>query len=140
MTVYKPCFRCPKTQDCEIKRSKQSAMSGHGITSVRFRCEVYRTLFRVGQRVGFELMAAADGGDYGRDDVGWTGTVLRLKNDKFTVILDDGWDELTLKNASGIVALSPTRLRALDEPDSMERVRAWQLEYLIDGPDEVRAA
>lgn len=133
MTTYHPCLRCPlgRREPCPVKDAMRKHVGRSDITIVRFKCPVFESLFRVGQRVevslGYFEPAHHYYDGYAYSAGKWTGVIVgrSLKKDKWTVFLDDGWKEQDcfVKNERGVVALYPKYIKALDEADAPERLR-----------------
>lgn len=122
MTSYTTCINCAADkQTCERRNAVRAAIKGAHITSVKFRCTDRQSMFRTGQRVAVTWTVGGDN-EYELDET-WPGTVLRESGTRFLISIDDvPSDEGTparsyIKNERLFVKVSPSRLRALDEPD-----------------------
>lgn len=122
MTSYTTCINCAADkQACERRIEIRAAIKGAHITSVKFRCGDRQSMFRTGQRVAVTWTVGGDN-EYELDET-WPGTVLRESGTRFLISIDDvPSDEGTpardyINNERLFVKVSPSRLRALDEPD-----------------------
>lgn len=128
MAYYKPCKNCAvEKASCLRRMELRDCISGQHVTTINFRCDLRRPLFRAGQRVRF-VWTSWERNDFGEDDglgVIFHGTVIEEIGLRFIVRVDDGLSACAekiaardvFKNYSLVIKVKPSDMKALDEPD-----------------------
>lgn len=129
MAYYKPCKNCAVDKaSCPRRQEVATAIAGHYITVINFRCNLRKPLFHQGQRVRLTWTSwDNDGeGDEGYS-IGLTyhGTVVEEIGLRFIVRLDEGPSACAekidardvFKSDTLVIKVKPSDMAALDEPD-----------------------
>lgn len=93
--ILRPCFRCPNRDHCTLELEKREKLKGSRITSAKFTCDIYKSLYQRGDVVEFTAYK------HGWEDlVPFTcrGIVVRFAggtDGKVTIVVPTGWDTTT---------------------------------------------
>jgi len=129
MAYYKPCKNCAVDKAACLRRQEvATAISGHSITVINFRCNLRKPLFHQGQRVRFTWTYWDNDGE-GYEGYGvrlsYHGTVIEENGLRFIVRVDEGLSACAekidardvFKSDTFVIKVKPSDMSALDEPD-----------------------
>lgn len=123
MAYLRTCHNCAHDRDACAKRDQiRRAISGHSVTSVKFRCDDRLPLYRPGDRVSVAWPVPRDDGYDEYDLETWPATVIKEVGARFVIRVDDvDSDHETparsyIKSDSLYCKVSPSKLTKLDEP------------------------
>lgn len=126
MSFYRTCRNCILEKlSCDRRASVAEKIKGAGLTSVTFRCETRRPLYRPGQRVEVSWTVPDMDGEYGLEATleRWPATVANESKKGFVIVVDDVDSDYGtpargyIKSDSLYCNVSAVKLRPLDEPD-----------------------
>lgn len=129
MALYKPCQNCAvDAASCQTRQKVRAAISGLGVTSIKFACKERKPMFHPGQRVAFKWAVYGETGEYWdaeKVQCEFHATVMKEKGLRFIVRVDDGPDHLdgeisakdTFNNDNLVIKVKPSDMKALGQPD-----------------------
>lgn len=125
MTAYLTCRNCVlEKQFCQRRAHVKAAISGLGITSLKFRCPDRAPVFPTGCRVSVSWPVNGGDSEYpSYENETWSATVVGDSRGRILIKVDDADSDYEtpaksyVKNPTLFARVSADRLRLLDEPD-----------------------
>jgi len=122
MAYLRTCHNCGHDRDACARRDQiRRAISNHGVTSIKFRCDDRLPLYRPGDRVSVTWPVLGDEWNSGNLET-WPATIIKESGARFVVRVDDVDSDLGtparsyIKSDSLYCKVSPSKLEKLDEP------------------------